>query len=285
MRRRRLAAAIFAAAVLTGTFLDLRHTALPSAAGTILVADLHIHPYPGDGSLPVWELQHEAERRGLDVIAVTAHNNRVGLALGAQLPLRSTKTIVIPGQEITTPTYHLIALGTDTLIDWRLTAREAIAAIHLQGGVAIAAHPTNASWRDDDQETLRMLDGAEVAHPSSRYNYSPGRDEFLQFFLRVRSISPGVAPIGSSDFHMSAPLGLCRTYLFVDERTPAGVLEAIRQGRTVAADPHGRMFGADENIQKVRDFLSANPEPVPTRLEWLSALVALLALVVLALPD
>jgi hypothetical protein len=278
------AVATFVAAVLTGTFLDGRHTPAPNGNPEILVADLHIHPYPGDGSLPVWELQHEAQRRGLDVIAITAHNNRVGLVLDRELPFGSAETIVIPGQEITTPTYHLIALGTRASIDWRLTAREAIAAVHAQGGVAIAAHPTEASWRENDEETLRTLDGTEVAHPGSRDDYNAGRDEFLQFFLRVRSINHGVAPIGSSDFHMYAPMGLCRTYVFVEDRTPGGVLEAIRRGRTVAADPHGRMFGADEDIEKVREFLSSAPTATPTRLEWLSGLVALLALAVLAIP-
>lgn len=280
--RRVIATAVFAVAVLAGTLLDARNTPARAPHPEILVADFHIHPYPGDGSLPVWELQHEARRRGLDVIAITAHNNRAGLALAELLPFRSTDTIVIPGQEVTTPTYHLVALGTERSIDWRLTAREAIAAVHEQGGVAIAAHPALASWRDNDDEALRMLDGAEVAHPGKNFNV--GQDEFLQFFLRTRSIKPAIAPIGSTDFHMSAPLGLCRTYVFVDERSPRGVLEAIRRGRTVAADPHGRMFGSGENIRKVQEFLIGRVPAGPQTAEWLSALTALLALAVLAYP-
>lgn len=277
---------MFAAAVITGTLLDERWGSRPSRNGRILVADLHVHPYPGDGSLPVWELQREAERRGIDIIAVTAHNNRLGLALGGLFSFRPSPTIVLAGQEVTTPTFHLVAVGTETGIDWRLSARQAIAAVHAQGGVAIAAHPVETSWRDTDEDALRTLDGAEVAHPTSRRTHSAGRDEFLQFFRRAQSVNPNVAPIGSSDFHMWAPLGLCRTYLLADERSASGVLDAIRDGRTVAADPRGRLFGTAEHVAEVEEFLASTSFPPPVAgLERLTALVALLALAALARPS
>ena len=44
-------------------------------------------------------------------------------------------------------------------------AREAIRAVHDQGGVAIAAHPMPGSWTTKDDEALRLMDGDEVAHP------------------------------------------------------------------------------------------------------------------------
>ena len=286
MSRVKLVAAIaFAAAVAIGTRIDSTRPVPPVRHPGIMVADLHVHPYPGDGALPVSELQREARRRGLDLIAVTAHNNRLGLKLGAVMPLDPDGPIIVSGQEITTPTFHMVAVGIDRGIDWRLSARDAIAAIHAQGGVAIAAHPVRRSWRDNDPSALSALDGAEVAHPSNRRTYSAGRDEFLQFFDRVRSVNPGVAPIGSSDFHMTAPLGLCRTYLLVNERSAAGALDAIRQGRTVAADPHGRLFGAPEHIAMVEAFRAATgPVPAVPGLDRLVALAALIALGAAALP-
>ena len=287
-RRNLLATLIFAAAVGTGTLLDARWGSRPPRTGRVVVADLHIHPYPGDGSLPVWELQREAERRGLDAIAVTAHNNRLGLALDELVPVGSSPTVVLAGQEVTTPTFHLVAIGTERAIDWRLPAGQAIAAVHAQGGVAIAAHPVETSWRDSNEDALRTLDGAEVAHPTSRRTYSAGRDEFLQFFRRVQSVNPDVAPIGSSDFHMWAPLGLCRTYLLVEDRSAAGMLDALRHGRTVAADPRGRLFGTPEHVAEVEAFLASTPVPVPppvSSIERLTALAALLALAALARPS
>ena len=283
MSRARLAAVgVFAIAVAGGTALDVRAPRYSPQSGSVLAADLHIHPYPGDGSLPIWELRHEAERRGLDVIAITGHNNRFGLDVGRLRPADAGGPIVIPGQEVTTQAFHLVALGITNLIDWRLTAREAIAAIHAQGGIAIAAHPVDASWRDHDVEALRILDGAEVAHQGRR-QFSLSRDEFQEFFNRVRVVNAGIAPIGSSDFHMVAPLGMCRTYLLVRERSIAGVLDAIRDGRTVAEDGRGVFFGSADHVAAVEQFLSHTTIPSVTVAERFAALLAMLALAGLVL--
>lgn len=280
---RAVAVALFAAAVIAGTVLDSRTRVAGPLSSTILVADLHVHPYPGDGSLPVWELQREAQRRGIDVVAVTAHNNRFGLTLGRLARPDPGGPILIPGQEITTPSFHMIAVGVEREIDWRLPAREAIAAIHAQGGVAIAAHPGFASWRVRDEATLRALDGAEIAHPSTEW-FSSSRSQFQRFFNRVQRVNPDVAPIGSSDFHMTAPLGLCRTYLFVTERSAAGALDAVRHGRTVARDGRGELFGTPENVAAVKQLLSATAASAVSPVERLVALTALLALGGLCVP-
>jgi hypothetical protein len=275
------AAATFVTAVAAGTILDVRTPRYAPQSPTVLSADFHVHPYPGDGSLPVWELQHEAARRGIDVIGITGHNNEFGLELGRLHPPDPNGPIVIRGQEVTTQAFHMVALGISELIDWRLNARDAITAIHAQGGVAIAAHPVEVSWRDHDVEALRMLDGAEVAHQSRR-RFSVSRDEFLEFFHRVQAVNPRVAPIGSTDFHMVAPLGSCRTYLLVRERSAAGVLDAIRDGRTVGVDGRGVMFGTPEHVALVEQFLSTASLPSVSGPERLAAFVAMLALAALA---
>ncbi len=84
---------------------------------------------------------------------------------------------------------------------------------------------------------------------------------------------------------MSAPLGLCRTYLLVHERSSAGVLTAIREGRTVARDGRGVLIGPAEYVARVEQHLSqVNPEANPVSLaEKLAALAALLALAALVL--
>jgi hypothetical protein len=149
------------------------------------------------------------------------------------------------------------------------------------GGVAIAAHPMPFSWRDDDDEALRILDGAEMAHQSS-LPYSPARAAFQAFFRRVQRVNPDVAPIGSTDFHMIAPLGLCRTYLLVEERSAAAALEALRQGRTVARDPAGRLFGAAADVAAVEKHLAAVPAAATAPVPVFPRLIALAALLSLA---
>ncbi|HVL66069.1 MAG TPA: CehA/McbA family metallohydrolase [Vicinamibacterales bacterium] len=282
-RRARAALAVFGAAVFAGTLLD-RAAPRPAPRPGLLVADLHVHPFPGDGALTVYQLQREALRRGIDVVAITGHNNRVGLRLAHAFGVQSDAVIVLEGQEVTAPGFHVIAAATDRPIDWRLSAADAIAAIHAAGGVAIAAHPLRRYHAAFDDEALRLLDGGEVAHPL-RLSSAQGRRELEEFYDRARSLNPHLAAIGSSDFHMTAPLGLCRTYLLTDDRSAAGALEAIRRGRTVAADAAGRLYGRPEHVAAVAASLAARPgEPVTPLAERAAALLALLALAALTLP-
>ena len=282
MFRRLFGSALFASAVALGTWLD-PGDARAAGSRQVLEADLHVHPHPGDGALSVPQLQREAARRGLDVIAVTAHNNRFALDINRRLP-NSRDVLVIPGQEITAPLYHLVAVGTSHSVDWRLPLREAIAAVHAQGGVAIAAHPVESSWRDSDAEALRLLDGTEVAHPGRR-PMPQRRDEYLEFYRRVLAVNPDVAPIGSSDFHTSAPLGYCRTYILTDDRSVSGVVEAIRRGRTVARRPDGRLHGSEANRAQVEQYLTErDPIPEPGAGDRAAVLLALSGLALLSLP-
>lgn len=277
MTARSIAGVTFALAVLAGTLID-RPSSAPPAAPTVLAGDFHVHAAPGDGVLPVWEVQREAARRALDVIAITNHNQDVAARMALALGFVEPYPIVIPSQELTTAGFHMTAIGVSEMIDWRLPAADAIAAIHAQGGVAIAAHPLEKSWLDVSPDALRMLDGSEVSHPMILGRAQWGA-ELLTFFGEARAVNPDLAPIGSSDFHGATPLGLCRTYLIVEEVSRAGVLDAIRRGRTVASGPGDRLVGDDAHVQAVRAHL--RPPQAPgwgyTTSTWL-ALVALLAL-------
>ena len=47
----------------------------------VLAGDFHVHAFVGDGGVAPWELGREAARRGLDVIAVTNHNQLLAARL------------------------------------------------------------------------------------------------------------------------------------------------------------------------------------------------------------
>ena len=280
MTVRRTFAVLFVLLVLAGTVRDRSRD--PRERTGVLVADLHVHPFPGDGALTVWQLQREASRRGLDVIAVAGHNNRFALTLARALGLVSDVPMILESQELTSPDFHMIAVGVTRMIDWRDSVPDTVAAIHAQGGVAIAAHPVSFAWKPRDLESLRALDGVEVAHPMAARTGS-SRRELDAFFAAARAAKPTVAPIGSTDFHGAAPLGLCRTYLLSTDRSTIGALEAIRQGRTVAEDQYGRFYGSADDIATVRASLAEQPAPRPvSRLDKLIALAALLTLALIA---
>ena len=60
--------------------------------------------------------------------------------------------------------------------------------------------------------------------------------------------------IGDTDYHLGpmspylGEMGLCRTYVFVRERTEKGVLDALREGRTVVYDRE-HIYGDPAMIQ------------------------------------
>jgi hypothetical protein len=203
--------------------------------------------------LSPWTLSREAERAGLDVIAVTNHNQVVAGRLARWVAKRSSSTIMIAGQEITNPTYHMIGVGLERPVNGDQPAAASAADVHAQGGVAIAAHPVARFRGYDDDQAVAALDGTEVAHPVV-LDDSEYAAEVRAFHQRAVAIKPSIAAIGSSDFHaMQPPLGQCRTYLFVRERTEAGVLDAIRSGRTLAVDGDGDLEGDRLLISLLRD--------------------------------
>jgi len=137
--------------------------------------------------------------------------------------------------------------------------------------VAIAAHPArDFSW---DDWALSAVDGIEVARADSR---EQDRRDYVEVFERLRRSKPAVAPIGSSDMHTTLGLGDSRTYLFVRERSVAGVLEAIRSGRTVGINDRGELFGHPDLVKTIRQRAPAGrtdahrwPRRVAIVLAWL----------------
>ena len=250
------------------------------AGYTILAADFHVHSFPGDGGLPPWDIAVEARRRGLDVVALTNHNSVASWRLARMLGWGLDAAMVLPGIELTAVGYHMTGVGLGRPVEWRRPPAPAAAAIQAQGAVAIAAHPLARRSRFD-AAALDAIDGVEAASSNDSI------EQIMPFTRRAMAHRPSLAPIGASDFHYYAPLGVCRTFLFVTARTPAGVLEAVRRGRTVACDGQGATYGPAELAGVVagecRRVASARPagwtriEPIATTTVWLGlfALVAL----------
>lgn len=276
-RATRIGSALLLAAVAAGTWLS-KGLPYPAHPGPVLVADFHVHPFPGDGALSVRQLQREAFRRGLDVIAVTGHNNQAGWRLATAVGRLDEGVIVLPGQEVTAPKFHMAAIGIPRTVNWDQTARAIIDEVHALGGAVIAAHPVESSWAPRDPRTLAALDGVEAAHPQTERDGEDAR-QLDEFFADAKGVKPTVAAIGSSDFHMVAPLGRCRTYVFADERSAGAIIRAVRAGRTVAEDADGRLSGPDELVAQVTpDLQGRRTARAPGLPEKGCALTAILGL-------
>jgi hypothetical protein len=278
----RASAALFVAGVAAGSWLDPGPRTTPERVGGywVLAADFHVHAFLGDGVLPPWEIRAEAQRRGLDVVALTNHNQRIAGRIDGWLSGSRTDPLVIAGEEITARHYHLVAIGITKTVDWDQPAAAAIAGVHAQGGAAIAAHPSRVFSEGYDAAASATLDGAEIAHPLI-IGSDEARRELVEFWQRTRAHNPDLAPIGSTDFHVRAPIGLCRTYVFARELTEAAVVEAVRSGRTVAYDPQGHAYGDPSLVQiadrKWRAATAGLPED-PSWQEMFSVITALIGL-------
>ena len=245
----------------------------------VLSGDFHVHAFPGDGALSPWMLRDEAARAGLDVIAVTNHNQSFTGRLAARVSDSGDGPIMLAGQEVTNPDFHMIAAGIVGTVNAFQPAAGAIADIQSQGGVAIAAHPSTRFNGYEPAAARGTLDGAEVAHAEMHRDQLFGQ-EIEAFFARTRQVNPGVAAIGSSDFHAMPPaMGRCRTYLFVRERSKEGVVEAIRNGRTLAVNGDGRLTGDESLIALLGDArpagrVDAHPHwrRLSIALSWIGAL-------------
>jgi hypothetical protein len=279
---RRWAAALLIGAVAIGTLSDRPPERTVPRTGDywIVAGDFHVHGGPGDGTLLPWELRREARWAGLDVIAITNHNTTYAARFAEWWDRRYPgEPIMIAGEEITSPDYHMAAIGIHTTVSRRQSAASAIDAVHSQGGVAIAAHPGPKYWPGYDEAAVQRLDGAERVNDTDPVVVA----QYGEFWQRVVARNPDVAAIGSSDFHGWPVMGRARTYLFVRERSRAGVLEAIREGRTVAVDDRGNLYGADAWVRQIGSNRPAGRSAERTGIRRVSVACAWLGLLGLVL--
>ena len=221
----------------------------------VLAADFHVHSFPGDGAPAAVGPAVEARRRRLDAIALTNHNSmhswrlaRVAVAADG----RPRGALLIPGRGADRG--RLItsrSSGSPQPVAWRQSAASAAAAAFTRREASPSRRiPTRSRGRTSTMRPLRRWTASRSAHPIILVSDDSRRQ--LRGVLRAReAVHPSIAAIGSSDFHHFAPLGLGRTYLFVSEATQAGILDAIRAGRTVACDGLGEAYGPPELVAMV----------------------------------
>ena len=282
--RRGLSVGLLVAGIVAGTIGDRppRREALLLGGYRVLAADFHIHSSTwSDGALTPLGLVLEAERQGLDAIAITGHNQVSDAKVGRWFAATMGGPIVITGQEVLAPEHHVIAVGIERAVDSRQGVAQQADDIHEQGGVAIAAHPVASFWQGFDATDTARLDGAEICHPLV-FGNDEGQRELEQFAARGH-----LAAIGSSDFHGLGRMGMCRTYVFATDATPRGILDALRAHRTVVYGEKGRVYGDPSLVQLAATQPALRQQAVedsaPSALDVVSRLLGLAGLAGLVL--
>jgi len=179
-------------------------------------ADLHVHTiYSYDGTATVSSVLRRARQIGLDVVAITDHDEIRG-ALQAEQLAPQFGIRVIPGAEITTSEGHLLALNIQTLIPAGLSLTETVRRVGEQGGFCIAPHPGAGGLRMKSlsiTSIYRVLQDQEIQHillGIETYNATV-LDRKSNLVAQIGAKRLDVAPVGSSDAHVLAAIGLGTT--------------------------------------------------------------------------
>jgi hypothetical protein len=200
------------------------------------LADLHIHTaYSYDGTASVPDVLSRAKEVGLDVIAITDHDEIMG-ALKAFDMAPQFGIEVIPGIEITTAEGDMLALFVTQKIKPGRWLIETILDVGEAGGICIAPHPMargTAMKSLSAQSILRALD-----HPVARrvlvgietYNATLLDRESNLRAQKLWAENPGIAQVGNSDAHILQAIGSGATEF--SGNTAAHLLDALWIGAT-----------------------------------------------------
>src|SRR5207302_7167842 len=115
----------------------------------------------GDGLASPEQILDSAERLGLDVIALTDHDDIRGSFVMRDLAARRDSPVeIVTGVEVTTRSGHLLALWIEDEIPMFGPLAATIAQIHELGGVAVGPHPLSYLTFSIGERALRSLERA-----------------------------------------------------------------------------------------------------------------------------
>lgn len=205
-------------------------------------ADLHIHSiYSSDATTTVRAILKQASDAGLDVIAVTDHDEIRG-SMEAQQLAPKYGIEVIPGAEISTKEGHLVALFINSLPPAGMSLTDTLLQIGRQGGIAIAPHPFNKLPNSLSMESVlgaltnprakSILKGIET--------HNMGTQNFDRIAQKLSIYLP-LAKIASSDAHIYWAIGAGRTEF--NGKTSNDLRAAIQTNTTVPI-PYEEEFSA-----------------------------------------
>jgi hypothetical protein len=221
-------------------------TAIPDTGPGWYGGDLHMHSYHSDGQWSVADLWQAIRQRSLDFFVLTDHNSLTGQAEVAALD--TGRVLPIPGIEVTMRKGHMLAVGTDRLIDWWVgragrTIADVLHDIHDAGAVAIIAHPGadgspichGCRWEMANVDP-REVDAVEVWN--SPWQLDEDNDNSMIFYDAWLMHGYRVPLSGGSDEHGGRPtfaLGVPTTYVYARELSRRAILDGIRAGHVVVS--------------------------------------------------
>jgi hypothetical protein len=201
------------------------------------LADLHLHTiYSYDGTASLAAVLNRAKQLGLDVIAITDHDEVRGAVKAMELaPHYGVE--VIPGIEITTADGDLLAFFITEKVDARLSLIETVLRVRELGGVCVAPHPMAGGMGMKSlsgRTILKALRNPQVAETLigiETYN-ATALDRISNHYANILASRLHVAKTGSSDAHVIDTIGFGVTEF--EGSTAADLLTALKNKTTKA---------------------------------------------------
>jgi predicted metal-dependent phosphoesterase TrpH len=180
------------------------------------LADLHIHTiYSYDGTTSVHAVLRRARQIGLNVIAITDHDEINGALKTLELAVEYGVE-VIPGIEITTAEGDLLALNVTEIVPRDLSLIETVLRVRQLGGFCIAPHPMAGGVGMKSLnaysilKALRNTDVAQTLIAIETYNATL-IDKISNHYARILAERLEIAQTASSDAHVVEAIGLGAT--------------------------------------------------------------------------
>ncbi|GII58027.1 hypothetical protein Pth03_64160 [Planotetraspora thailandica] len=209
------------------------------------------------GNLPVGDQIGEAERVGLDFLPLTDHRT---YDQHWDPQWRSSKLILIPGEEANGSPHATVLGAVDTVVDGANPpgspgfrhVQQSIWDAHAQDASWGTAHPDDGEYTPaagpNDNASAQGVNTVEVwnvaSDPDAEIDYAENRwNKGFRF-----------GAVGASDCHFrevwgKASPGQPTTWVFAAERSVRGILDAIRAGRTaVSASPQGALVTIEADV-------------------------------------
>ena len=199
------------------------------------VADLHVHTiYSYDGTASVPAVLKRAKQVGLDVIAITDHDEIIGSLKAVELAPHYGLE-VIPAIEVTTAEGDLLAFNVTENVPRGMSLIETVLNVHELGGFCIAPHPMDSGIGMKSLgaysilKALRNPDVARTLIALETYNATV-ITKMSNHYARILAERLNIAQTASSDAHVVEAIGLGITEF--DGCTAKDLLTALQKGET-----------------------------------------------------
>jgi predicted metal-dependent phosphoesterase TrpH len=166
------------------------------------------------------EMLMHAKKLGLGALAITDHDEIKG-SLEARKIAKKYGVIAIPGEEITTRSGHVVALGIDKFVKPGMSVEETIDTVHDLGGITIGVHPFDIR-NEGISELSRKTDAIESFNAINIERFS---NKKAKNFAKIHR-KPQVA---GSDAHWTEMMGYGVNE--IEAHSVDDILSAIKKGK------------------------------------------------------